>query len=403
MLTEMSIPCSNLVGDPVVRTSNSSGPLPITTNQESDAFALSKQKQGRSASKTTQTHLASKAPAKLKWAHANQCRVLPRGERSALHRLFVGALLMCLLCLIDGLEGYNSFRHHQELRTGLEARANHQISATTFLLTPALPNKAGSKAHPDSASSESFTLPPASRHNVGSRSRVPANNQVLPASLSDDTERKLAEWTVSTMSEFYNKFSSVSNWVTQSGDSIMESGDTIIVSIGSYTCTVGTNCAAPYVMLSTTLSGQVKCTHDGTGCVIDGQHKFRGMDIWETGNKPLTLRAITFKDGYAIYGGGLWIAKHSIVDFVLCTFLTCSTNGGKGGAILFDDDTISPLDPTVINFYGATFIGNTAEGYGDDIFIEDDFGVVSIHNTCPSPYSSPAAEGKHKQHTSIST
>jgi hypothetical protein len=309
---------------------------------------------------------------------------------------------MCLLCLIDGLEGYNSFRHHQELRTGLEARANHQISATTFSLTPALPNKAGSKARPDSASSETFTLPLASRHNVESRSRLSANNQVLPASLSDDTERKLAEWTVSTMSEFYNKFSSFSDLITRSGDSIMENGDTVIVSIGSFTCTTGINCAALYVMLSTTLSGQVKCTHDGAGCVIDGQNKFRGMDIWETGNKTLTLRAITFKDGTAPYGGGLWIAKHSIVDFVLCTFLTCSANRGNGGAIYFT--YYSTFKQTVINFYGATFIGNTAEGgYGDDIFIEDDFGVVSIHNTCPSPYSSPAAEGKHKQHTSIST
>ena len=180
-------------------------------------------------------------------------------------------------------------------------------------------------------------------------------------------------------------FNTVSNGATtNTGNSIMANGDTTILADGTYKCSEGT-CAASHSMLYTEdLNGEVKCVEDNASCVLDGENARRGMHVEGTGSGKLILRALTFDKGYADYptGGGVFIERNALVDLELCIFsnnrATDSTFGG--GAILVRDST-------TVNVYGTSFSGNTADsGNGDDIYRHS--GTITIHNTCPSPYSS---------------
>jgi hypothetical protein len=160
------------------------------------------------------------------------------------------------------------------------------------------------------------------------------------------------------------------------------------------------------------LNGEVKCVEDNTSCVLDGENARRGMWVEGTGSGRLILRALTFDKGYASRGGGVYIDYGAIVDLELCIFsnnrATSSTFGG--GAIFAEGSGTS------VNVYGTSFNGNTAlyGGNGHDIYRNDDGSdddgsdddgsdddgsdddgsdddgspTITIHNTCPSPYSS---------------
>jgi hypothetical protein len=185
-------------------------------------------------------------------------------------------------------------------------------------------------------------------------------------------------------------FNTVSNHPdgTNTGNSIMANGDTAILAVGSYKCSEGT-CAhsTEYGMLWTdNLWGALVCVEDNARCILDGELTTRGLAVEGTGGGIFVIRAILFKDGVSWGGGGVLIRHGAIVTIELCTF---SNNGatksdGGGGAILVQ---IMDITGATVNAYGTSFNGNIASsGNGDDIY--RDGGTITIHNTCPSPYSS---------------
>jgi hypothetical protein len=204
--------------------------------------------------------------------------------------------------------------------------------------------------------------------------------------------RSLGEVNVVGMNGLFN---TVSNGVWSgynTGNSIMANGDTAILADGSYKCSDGT-CAGDYTMLYThDLNGEVKCVEDNASCVLDGENERRGMEVWGTGSATLILRALTFHKGSAGTGGGVRISNGATVDLELLVFSNnrakeVSLMGGDGGAIHVAGSG------TTVNVYGSYFNGNTAYRDGDDINIEA--GTITIHNTCPSPYScSTPIQGK---------
>jgi len=132
------------------------------------------------------------------------------------------------------------------------------------------------------------------------------------------------------------------------------------------------------------LHGEVKCEEEDATCVLNGEATRRGMYVSGTGASTLLLRALTFQDGKGNWGGGVRIDGGAIVTIELCVFSNCRStstySGYGGGAILVGRET-------TVNAYGTSFNGNTAaSGNGDDIY--RDSGTITIHNTCPSPYSS---------------
>jgi hypothetical protein len=190
---------------------------------------------------------------------------------------------------------------------------------------------------------------------------------------------------VGDMNGLFNTVSNYAGTYYNTGNSIMANGDTTTLAFGPYKCSEGT-CAGSYTMLYTDdLNGEVKCVEDNASCVLDGENARRGMLVGGTGGGTLILRALTFDKGYAAndVGGGVYIGGGAIVDLKLCIFsnnrATSSFNGG--GAIYVWESG------TNVNVYGTSFNGNTADsGYGDDIYRSA--GTITIHNTCPSPYSS---------------
>jgi hypothetical protein len=129
------------------------------------------------------------------------------------------------------------------------------------------------------------------------------------------------------------------------------------------------------------LNGEVKCVEDDASCIIDGEQTRRGMEVDGTGAGTLFLRALTLKEGEGNGGGGVEISGGAIVTIELCVFSNCRATGSSsgGGAIYVWSGTV--------NAYGTSFNGNTAaSGNGDDIYRST--GTITIHNTCPSPYSS---------------
>ena len=182
------------------------------------------------------------------------------------------------------------------------------------------------------------------------------------------------------------------NAVDNSGNSYnpkMANGDTTLVAVGSYKCSDGTNVCSQTntgvnMLYVNSLYGVVECEEDNASCVLDGENARRGMNVYGTGSGTLILRALTFDKGYADYGGGVYIRDGATVDLELCTFsnnrATSSSYGG--GAILVQSSGTS------VNAYGTSFNGNTANsGDGNDIY-RFTGATITIHNTCPSPYSS---------------
>jgi hypothetical protein len=134
------------------------------------------------------------------------------------------------------------------------------------------------------------------------------------------------------------------------------------------------------------LNGLVKCQEDTAVCVIDAEGTRRGMRVEGTGASTLYLRGLTFQDGAGVVGGGVEILEGAIVTIELCVFSNCrATESSWGGGAIYVNN-----GGTTVNVYGTSFNGNTAaSGNGDDIYNKpSDPGTITIHNTCPSPYSS---------------
>jgi hypothetical protein len=115
-----------------------------------------------------------------------------------------------------------------------------------------------------------------------------------------------------------------------------------------------------------------------------------------TGSNILTLKALRIINGQASTGGGFYITEDAIVTIELCVFSNCrATSSSVGGGAIYVQGA-----GTTINAYGTSFNGNAAGlGNGDDIYRDSDWGspTITIHNTCPSPYSSNTpTQGKTK-------
>jgi predicted outer membrane repeat protein len=187
------------------------------------------------------------------------------------------------------------------------------------------------------------------------------------------------------MNGLFNTVSNYANmdYVDNTGNSIMANGDTTILAVGSYKGSEGT-CATSSTMLRTyDLNGEVKCVEDNASCVLDGENARRVMQVEGTGSGTLIFRALTFDKGSAGTGGGVAIGGGAVVDLELLVFSNNRATDSRygGGAIEVAQSGTS------VNAYGTSFIGNTADsGDGDDIYWYS--GTITIHNTCPSPYSS---------------
>jgi predicted outer membrane repeat protein len=201
--------------------------------------------------------------------------------------------------------------------------------------------------------------------------------------------RSLAEVNVVDMNGLFNTVSNNAGSsfypVDNTGNSIMVNGDTVILAVRLYKCSEGT-CAASSIMLYTyDLNGEIKCVEDNASCVLDGENTKTVMVVIGTGSGTLILRALTFDKGYKYYGGGVAISNGAIVDLELLVFSNNrATIGWAGGGAIYVDGS-----GTTVNIYGTSFNGNTADsGNGDDIYNYNIQASITIHNTCPSPYSS---------------
>ena len=215
--------------------------------------------------------------------------------------------------------------------------------------------------------------------------------------------RRLAEHTVSSMTELFDK-------VSNTGADIMTNGDTTTLSVGEYKCSDGTCSTTSNMLTTANLYGTIRCLNDDASCILNGESYRRVMYVSGTGPDKLTIRAIRFykaksgsvgagvfvaDDGEGVYDGG---AK---VDFTLCVFDSCqSTLSFSGGGGIY---VSSGFGPTV-NIYATTFTGNSAaSGNGNDIYIVAAqtstavAGTVTIHGTCPTPYSANTPkQGKYE-------
>ena len=189
------------------------------------------------------------------------------------------------------------------------------------------------------------------------------------------------------MNELFNTISnydSDTSTGSNTGNSIMANGDTAILAVGSYKCSEGTCATSSNMLYTRDLNGEVKCVEDNASCVLDGENARRGMAVDGTGSATLILRALTFDKGYTIYsGGGVYITSNAILDLELCIFsYNRAASGSYGGGAIY-----VTYSGTSVNVVSTSFNGNTADsGNGDDIY--NNAGAITIHNTCPSPYSS---------------
>jgi predicted outer membrane repeat protein len=211
--------------------------------------------------------------------------------------------------------------------------------------------------------------------------------------------RSLAEVNVVDMDGLFNTVSNAVYIGCNTGNSIMANGDTAILAFGPYKCSEGT-CADSYEMLiAEHLYGEVKCVEDNASCVLDGENARRLMTVSGTGSRTLILRALTFDKGhYGYSGGGIFIGSDSIMDLELLVFSNNrATSSSYGGGAIYVSSS-----GTNVNVYSTSFYGNTAvSGNGDDIYRDSyaadsyaaddddsDEPIITIHNICPSPYSS---------------
>ena len=199
-------------------------------------------------------------------------------------------------------------------------------------------------------------------------------------------ERRTTEFSVDNMNGLFNTLSNApTSWtfVDNTGNSIMPNGATAVLAVGVYECSGGT-CAGDTMLATEGLNGILKCLEDNASCILNGEQTRGGMYVWGTGASTLFLRALTFKDGETTgSGGGVYIRDGAIVTIELCVFSNCrSTSSSSGGGAIY-----LQISGTTVNVYGTSFNDNTAaSGNGDDIYRSS--GTITIHNMCPSPYSS---------------
>ena len=190
-------------------------------------------------------------------------------------------------------------------------------------------------------------------------------------------------WAVSTITQLWDKVSNgVKYGAIAVGTNIMANGGTTTLSVGEYKCSDGTCAHSDKMLYTGDIYGTIQCLNDDASCVLDGELSRRGMYVDGTGSGKLTVRAIRFYKGKSTYGGGVYVGWDAKVDIALCVFDSCEDNSIYGGGGIYVDHSSNNL----VNIYATAFTGNSAaSGNGDDIYRGS--GTVTIHETCPSPYS----------------
>ena len=214
--------------------------------------------------------------------------------------------------------------------------------------------------------------------------------------------RRLAEHPVKNMGELFNKVSNLVWGGFNTGTDIMGSGDETTLSHGTYKCENDGEdppkmlCASPKgeaagdsVMISTdNLYGTIKCETDNASyCTLDGENVRGGMSVRDRDSDKkidsgkLTIRAIRFKNGKTGSGAGIRVSDGAKVDIALCIFQKCVAMAQWGGGGIW-------VGAGTVNIYATTFKENDTlhANKGDDIK-NYGTGTVTVHDTCPSPYS----------------
>jgi len=166
------------------------------------------------------------------------------------------------------------------------------------------------------------------------------------------------------------------------GNTIMSNDDRVKLIVKTYQCVAGKTCSSGDSMLfSNDRSGSVVCANDSADCVIDGQSTRRGLRVDGDGSKTLTLRALTFYNGHAVEGGGIYNSGNT-VNVVLCVFKSCT-----GTQILYGGGGI--YTSRDVKIYATRFEDNSSDGGDGNDIIRDGSpgqGSVIVYDTCPSPY-----------------
>ena len=173
----------------------------------------------------------------------------------------------------------------------------------------------------------------------------------------------------------------------------MANGDTTTLSVGEYKGSDWAYGSYGGMLDIKYLGGTIQCLRHDVSCVLDGELNKRIMRVYGSSSSSLNVRAIRFYRGKVnAGGGGLEVYGGGKVILELCIFDSCqSTHSiGGGGIYVYGFNSI-------VSIYSTLFTENVApSGKGNDIS-QATSGTVTIHETCPSPYSANTpTQGKYK-------
>ena len=178
------------------------------------------------------------------------------------------------------------------------------------------------------------------------------------------------------------------------GNSIMDSGDVVLLEEGIYTCLFpwsasphngasGHNCVGTYMLHLLDLHGEIKCKEDDMkSCVLNSEARNGGMNVQGTGGGTLTIRAIWFEGGglRAVNAGSNTVADGAQVEIQLCAFVNCAVNH-----YTVETAPIYSERHSHANIMGTVFNNND---YGGGDIQTALSGTYDVLDTCPSPYTS---------------
>ncbi|GMH78512.1 hypothetical protein TrST_g6502 [Triparma strigata] len=181
-------------------------------------------------------------------------------------------------------------------------------------------------------------------------------------------------------------FNFISNVVCDScttGNNIVDNGDSLVVGVGTFTgephATEGYMYGIDGIFFSLVCSGAIHT------CVLDGSRSIGIMAIIGTGGGIMRITGIYFLNGYFTNSGGALRIQSGLVSLEACK-LSGNQASSSAGCIYAEESG------TMLNFYATSFIGNSASGSGNDIFIESG-ASVTVHSTCPPDWSGTPAAG----------
>ncbi|GMI08239.1 hypothetical protein TrVE_jg10449 [Triparma verrucosa] len=174
-------------------------------------------------------------------------------------------------------------------------------------------------------------------------------------------------YSVSSQIELYNKV----NNGQSAGSDIINNGDTVTVSPGSYSC--GTCVGSSLMFDLANLFGTFQCSSYANWCVIDGEQTRRVFQIVGTGIGTLTFDGLKIYRGYGskrygIFpgrGGGIYVTEGGILTLERCQFDSCTAADDGAGLLV-------QASGTTVNLYGTSFTSNSALDDGSDIYEYND-------------------------------